>query len=59
VNQKRRVTPSADPPTRSVEPVQDGRIFIEKINSPFLSEFKGSPAECKAGRKLAIERGPL
>ena len=29
----------------SVEPVQDGRIHIEKINWPFLSEFKGSPAE--------------
>jgi hypothetical protein len=28
----------------SVEPVQDGRIYIEKINWPFLSEFKGSPA---------------
>jgi hypothetical protein len=29
----------------SVEPVQDGRIHIEKINWPFLSEFKGSPKE--------------
>lgn len=29
----------------SVEPVQDGRIYIEKVNWPFLSEFKGSPAE--------------
>jgi hypothetical protein len=41
----------------SVEPVQDGRIHIEKINWPFLAEFKGSPAEYGAGLKLAIERG--
>jgi hypothetical protein len=26
----------------SIEPVQDGRIQIEKINWPFLSELKGS-----------------
>jgi hypothetical protein len=43
----------------SVEQVQDGRIHIEKINWPFLSEFKGSPAEYGAGLKLAIERGWL
>jgi hypothetical protein len=43
----------------SVEPVRDGRIHIEKINWPFLSEFKGSPAEYGAGLKLAIERGWL
>jgi hypothetical protein len=36
----------------SVEPVQDGRIHIEKINWPFLSEYS-------AGLKLAIERGWL
>jgi hypothetical protein len=39
--------------------VQDGRIHIEKINWPFLSELKGSPAEYSAGLKLAIERGWL
>jgi hypothetical protein len=38
---------------------QDGRIHIEKINGPFLYEFKGSPAEYGAGLKLAIERGWL
>jgi hypothetical protein len=43
----------------SVEPVQDGRIFIELINWAFLSEHKGSPAEYKAGLDLAIERGWL
>jgi hypothetical protein len=39
--------------------VQDGRIHIEKINWPFLSEFNGSPAEYNAGLRLAIERGWL
>ena len=43
----------------SVEPAQDGRIFIELINWPFLSEHKGSPAEYKAGLQLAIARGWL
>jgi hypothetical protein len=43
----------------AVEPVQDGRIFIELINGPFLFEHKGSPAEYGAGLKLAIERGWL
>jgi hypothetical protein len=43
----------------TVEAVQDGRIHIEKINWPFLSEFKGSPAEYGAGLKVAIERGWL
>ena len=41
------------------EPVQDGRIYIEKINGPFLYELKGSPAEYKAGLHRAIERGWL
>ena len=31
------------------EPVQDGRVFIEKINGPFLFELKGTPEEYKAG----------
>jgi hypothetical protein len=39
--------------------VQDGRIYIEKVNWPFLSECKGSAAEYGAGLKLAIERGGL
>jgi hypothetical protein len=43
----------------SIEPAQDGRIFIELINWPFLSEHKGSPAEYKAGLDLAIARGWL
>ena len=28
----------------TVEPVQDGRIHVEKINGPFLFKDKGSPA---------------
>jgi hypothetical protein len=27
----------------TVEPVQDGRIHIEKINGPFLFQNKGQP----------------
>ena len=41
------------------EPIQDGRIYIEKINGPFLFIDKGSTAEYSAGLKLAIERGWL
>jgi hypothetical protein len=43
----------------SVEALQDGRIFIELINGPFLFELKGTPAEYSAGLKHAIERGWL
>jgi hypothetical protein len=39
------------------EPIQDGRIYIEKINGPFLFRDKGTPAEYSAGLALAIERG--
>jgi hypothetical protein len=41
------------------EPVQDGRIYIEKLNGPFLYIDRGSPAEYSAGLKLSIERGWL
>jgi hypothetical protein len=60
--------PYADPETamqklleyaNAFEPIQDGRIYIEKLNGPFLFEAKGSPAEYKAGLELAIERGYL
>jgi len=43
----------------AVEPVQDGRIHIEKINEPFLYKERGTPAQYAAGMKLAIERGWL
>lgn len=39
------------------EPIQDGRIYIEKLNAPFLYVDKGTPAEYLAGLNFAIERG--
>ena len=44
---------------KSVEPGQEGRIYIELINGPFLFREKGTPEEYKAGLDLAIERGWL
>ena len=41
------------------DPVQEGRIYIEKINGPFLFSDKGTPAEYSAGLDLAIARGWL
>jgi hypothetical protein len=41
------------------EPIQDGRIYIEKINGPFIFELKGTPAEYKAGLDLALAKGWL
>jgi hypothetical protein len=43
----------------TVEPIQDGRIHIEKINRPFLFKEGGSPAEYGAGLELAIAKGWL
>jgi hypothetical protein len=43
----------------TVEAVQCGRIYIEKMNGPFLNQEAGSPAEYKAGLDLAIARGWL
>ncbi|MCK1282265.1 hypothetical protein IVB46_44325 [Bradyrhizobium sp. 61] len=43
----------------SVEAVQDGRIYIERINAPFMFNLKGSGSEFGAGLKYAIERGWL
>ena len=43
----------------TVEPIQDGRIHIEKINGPFLFEHGGLPDQYGAGLRLAIERGLL
>ncbi|WP_316188342.1 MULTISPECIES: hypothetical protein [unclassified Bradyrhizobium] len=42
-----------------IDPVQDGRIFIEKINWPMLADLKAAPAEYKAGLDLAVARGWL
>jgi hypothetical protein len=43
----------------SIEPVQDGRIHIEKINWPFLHDLRGSPAEYGAGIEFAVAKGWL
>jgi hypothetical protein len=43
----------------TIEPIQDGRIHIEKRNGPFLSQEGGNPAEYKAGLEFAIARGWL
>jgi hypothetical protein len=41
------------------EPIHEGRIYIERINGPFLFQDKGAPAEYAAGLKRAIDRGWL
>jgi hypothetical protein len=41
------------------QPVQDGRIYIEKLNGPFLFGDKGTPAEYGAGLDRAISLGWL
>jgi hypothetical protein len=41
----------------TIEPVQDGRIYVELINAPFLFRNKASGSEYGAGMKLCIERG--
>jgi hypothetical protein len=41
------------------EPIQDGRIYIEKLNGPFLFGDKGTRAEYRAGLDRAISRGWL
>jgi len=43
----------------TIEPVQDGRIYIELINGPFLFRDKGSSTEYGAGITRTIERGWL
>jgi hypothetical protein len=43
----------------TIEPVKDGRIYIEMFNGPFLFEEGGTPADYKAGLELAIARGWL
>jgi hypothetical protein len=42
-----------------IEPVQDGRIYIELINYPMLFKHKATADEYKAGLDLAVERGWL
>ncbi|WP_338134477.1 hypothetical protein [Bradyrhizobium elkanii] len=44
---------------RAFEPVQDGRIYIEKINYPLIYQDKATPAEYWAGLQHAIGQGWL
>jgi hypothetical protein len=44
---------------QAVGAVHDGRIYIEKINEPFLYQLKGTPAEYKARLDRAIANGWL
>lgn len=41
----------------TVEAVQDGRIYIERINAPFIYNLKGSGSEFGAGIKYAVQQG--
>jgi hypothetical protein len=43
----------------ATEAVQDGRIYIEKINGQFLFKEGATPEEYSAGLRLAIDRGWL
>ena len=65
-NEIRRPRPFANPDAAArklveiastIEPVQDGRIYVELVNAPFLYEHKCSPGEYKAGLDRAIARG--
>jgi hypothetical protein len=42
----------------SVEPAQDGRIYIERVNAPFLAAG-GSGEDFRAGIERAVARGWL
>ncbi|VIO71467.1 hypothetical protein CI1B_36510 [Bradyrhizobium ivorense] len=44
---------------RAFEPVQDGRIYIEKINYPMICQDKATPAEYWAGLQYAKDQGWL
>jgi hypothetical protein len=44
---------------QAFEPIQDNRVYIEKINGPFLFGDKATPAQYSAGLKYAIDKGWL
>ncbi|MBR1198800.1 hypothetical protein JQ574_22650 [Bradyrhizobium sp. AUGA SZCCT0158] len=44
---------------QAFEPIQDNRIYIEKINGPFLFGDKATPAQYSACLKYAIDKGWL
>jgi len=43
----------------ATEAMQDGRIYIEKINGQFLFKEGGTPEEYSAGLRFAIDQGWL
>jgi hypothetical protein len=43
----------------ALEPIQEGRIYIEKLNGPFVFGDKGTTAEYSAGLEVAIAWGWL
>src|SRR6201981_3271481 len=57
--ERKVVAPKLIELANAFEPVRDGRIYIEKVNGPFLFELKGTPAEYKAGLDRAIKKGWL
>jgi hypothetical protein len=44
---------------QAFEPIQGSRIYIEKLNAPFLYVDKATPAEYAAGLDRAISLGWL
>ncbi|WP_029084996.1 hypothetical protein [Bradyrhizobium sp. th.b2] len=44
---------------REFEPIQDGRIYLEKVSWPLLYLDKASPPEYWAGLRYAIDKGWL
>jgi len=44
---------------KSIAPAQDGRIYIERINAPFLFTLKATGPEFGAGIQHAIDQGWL
>ena len=55
----RRNQPLPRQRSTDVTPPQDGRIYIEKLNGPFLFGDKGTLEEYAAGLSRAIARGWL
>ncbi|MHC2464451.1 hypothetical protein ACVIHD_003463 [Bradyrhizobium embrapense] len=41
---------------RAFEPIQDGRIYIEKINHPIIDEDKATPAETGQAYSMRSDR---
>ncbi|SEC00963.1 hypothetical protein [Bradyrhizobium erythrophlei] len=41
------------------KPTQDGRIYVEVLNRPFIDQDKATPAQYTAGMKCAKDRGWL